>query len=113
MNEEDRILLNRAWWDERVAIHMAGEFYDVAGFLRGRSTLRPFERAEMGDIAGCRLVHLQCHFGLDTLSWAREGALVTGVDFAPSAVAAARELASQAGISAEFVEQASTTRPAS
>jgi len=83
---------------------MAGEFYDVGGFLDGRSTLRPFERAEMGDVAGCRLVHLQCHFGLDTLSWAREGALVTGVDFAPSAVAAARELAGQAGISAEFVE---------
>jgi len=104
VDEEDRIGLNRAWWDERVALHMAGEFYDVPGFLDGRSTLRPFEKAELGDVAGLRLVHLQCHFGLDTLSWAREGALVTGVDFAPRAVAAARSLARQAGIDAEFVE---------
>ena len=80
-DDEDRIGLNRAWWDERVTIHMAGEFYDVSGFLAGRSTLRPFETAEMGGVAGQRLVHLQCHFGLDTLSWAREGAVVTGVDF--------------------------------
>jgi SAM-dependent methyltransferase len=104
VDDEDRIRLNRAWWDERVAIHMAGEFYDADGFLAGRSTLRPFETAEMGSVAGCRLVHLQCHFGLDTLSWAREGAVVTGVDFAPAAVVAARELARRAGIGAEFVE---------
>jgi SAM-dependent methyltransferase len=103
-DDEDRIRLNRAWWDERVALHMAGEFYDVAGFLAGRSTLRPFEAAELGDVDGCRLVHLQCHFGLDTLSWAREGALVTGVDFAPNAIAAARDLARRAGLRAEFVE---------
>jgi SAM-dependent methyltransferase len=101
---EDWIPLNRAWWDERVAIHMTGGFYDVGAFLAGRSTLRPFETAEMGGVAGCSLVHLQCHFGLDTLSWAREGAVVTGVDFAPSAVAAATELAREAGIGAEFVE---------
>ena len=105
-DDEDRIRLNRSWWDERVAIHMAGEFYDVGGFLAGRSSLRPFETAEMGSVAGCRLVHLQCHFGLDTLSWARKGALVTGVDFAPSAVAAARDVARRAGITAEFAEAA-------
>jgi SAM-dependent methyltransferase len=104
VDDEDRIGLNRAWWDERVAIHLAGDFYDVGAFLAGRSTLRPFEVAELGDVAGQQLLHLQCHFGLDTLSWAREGALVTGVDFAPSAVAAARDLARRAGIGAEFVE---------
>jgi SAM-dependent methyltransferase len=85
VDDEDRFRLNRAWWDERVATHLGGEFYDVDGFLAGRSTLRPFETAEMGDVGGCRLVHLQCHFGLDTLSWARQGAVVTGVDFSPSA----------------------------
>lgn len=106
VDDEGRIRLNRSWWDDRVAIHMAGEFYDVGGFLAGRSSLRPFETAELGSVAGCRLVHLQCHFGLDTLSWAREGALVTGVDFAPAAVAAARDLARQAGITAEFAEAA-------
>lgn len=106
MQDEDRIRLNRAWWDERVALHMAGEFYDVGGFLAGRSTLRPFEVAEMGDADGFSLVHLQCHFGLDTLSWAREGAVVTGVDFSAEAVAAAKDLARRASLEADFIEAA-------
>ena len=55
-------------------LHMSGEFYDIDGFLAGRSTLRPFEAAEMGNVSGATLVHLKCHFGLDTLSWARAGA---------------------------------------
>ena len=78
MDDEDRFRLNREWWDERVALHLGGKFYDIDGFLAGRSTLRPFEAAEMGDVDGSSLVHLQCHFGLDTLSWARQGALVVG-----------------------------------
>lgn len=106
MDDEGRFRLNRDWWDERVAMHMSGSFYDVDGFVAGRSTLRPFEVTEMGSVAGATLVHLQCHFGLDTLSWAREGAVVTGVDFAPAAVAAGRELARRSGIEAEFAEAA-------
>jgi SAM-dependent methyltransferase len=106
VDQQDPARLNRAWWDERVAVHLAGGFYDVGGFLAGRSSLRPFEVAEMGAVAGASLVHLQCHFGLDTLSWAREGAVVTGVDFSPAGVAAARDLARQAGLAAEFVEAA-------
>jgi SAM-dependent methyltransferase len=104
VDDDDRMKLNQAWWDERVGIHLAGDFYDVSGFLAGRSTLRPFEVAEMGGVIGHSLVHLQCHFGLDTLSWARHGAVVTGVDFAPSAVTAARDLAGRSGVAAEFVE---------
>jgi SAM-dependent methyltransferase len=95
---------NRALWDERVPIHLASEFYDVDGFLAGGSTLRPFELAELGDVDGLTLVHPQCHFGLDTLSWARRGARVTGLDFSPPAIAAARAIAERAGIDAEFVE---------
>lgn len=104
LGDEDRVRLNRAWWDERVAAHLTGQFYDIDGFLAGRSTLRPFEAAEMGVVDGSTLVHLQCHFGLDTLSWARLGAVATGIDFSPSAVAAARELAGRARIAAEFAE---------
>ncbi len=111
LGDEDRVRLNRAWWDERVAAHLAGQFYDIDGFLAGRSTLRPFEAAEMGDVGGSTLVHLQCHFGLDTLSWARLGAVATGIDFSPNAVAAARELAGRAGISAEFVERYHSCTP--
>jgi SAM-dependent methyltransferase len=96
--------LNRDWWNERVAAHLTGQFYPIDAFLAGRSTLRPFEAAELGEVAGATLVHLQCHFGLDTLSWARLGAVTTGVDFSANAVAAARELADRAGIAAQFVE---------
>ncbi|MCB9662422.1 MAG: class I SAM-dependent methyltransferase [Sandaracinaceae bacterium] len=90
-------------WDERVPIHVAGEFYDVAGWKAGRCSLQPFEAAELGSVDGKRLVHLQCHFGMDTLSWARRGAHVTGLDFSEPAVAAARTLAREASLDARFV----------
>ncbi|HEY6396073.1 MAG TPA: class I SAM-dependent methyltransferase [Solirubrobacteraceae bacterium] len=97
------ITINKAMWDERVPIHVASEFYDVEGFLAGDTTLRQFEVEELGDVDGLTLVHPQCHFGLDSLSWARRGARVTGLDFSDPAIKAARELASRAGLQAEFV----------
>jgi len=90
--------LNRALWDERVPIHVASDFYDADGIVAGRSSLRDFEREELTDVAGRSLVHLQCHFGLDTISWAREGARVTGLDFSRPAIEAARALAARAGL---------------
>jgi SAM-dependent methyltransferase len=95
--------LNRANWDDRVPVHVASEFYDLDGFRAGAGSLRPFEAAEAGDVTGKRLVHLQCHVGLDTLSWARRGALVTGLDFSAPAIEAARSLAADLGIDASFV----------
>ncbi len=96
---------NRANWDERVPIHTSGDFYDVEGFKKGDERLRPFEVEEVGDVAGKSLLHLQCHFGMDTLDWARRGAKVVGLDFSKPAVEAARRLASDMGeIGAEFVE---------
>lgn len=95
--------LNRSWWDERVPLHVASAFYDVEGFKAGTSALRPFEVDEVGDVSERSLLHLQCHFGLDTLSWARLGARVTGLDFSTPAVEAARSLAADTGLEAEFV----------
>lgn len=95
---------NRARWDESVAIHAASEFYGADRFLAGETTLLPLDIEEVGDVAGKSLLHLQCHFGLDTLSWARRGANVVGVDFAQSAVETARNIAQRAGLKAEFVE---------
>jgi SAM-dependent methyltransferase len=95
--------LNQANWDDRVPVHLASEFYDLDGFRAGASSLRPFESAEIGDVTGRRLVHLQCHVGLDTLSWARNGALVTGLDFSEPAIEAARSLAADLAIDASFV----------
>lgn len=104
MSERDEWFeTNRANWDERVPIHTGGDFYDVAGFIAGDERLRPFEVGEVGDVEGKSLLHLQCHFGMDTLSWARRGAKVVGLDFSKPAVEAAGRLASEMGLDAEFV----------
>lgn len=96
------LALNRAHWDERVPIHTAGDFYDVEGFRAGRDPLRAFEAAELGSVGGRDLVHLQCHFGLDTLGWARRGARVTGLDFSQPAIDFARRLAADCRLEARF-----------
>jgi ubiquinone/menaquinone biosynthesis C-methylase UbiE len=104
MNDANRIAANRKLWDTRVGLHVDSKFYDVPGFLAGKSSLCGIEVDEIGPVAGKSLLHLQCHFGQDTLSWARQGANVTGVDFSSTAIAAARSLADQAGLAAEFIE---------
>ena len=95
---------NRALWESLTEVNFASEFYDVAGF-RAMSGPRLFayEIEEVGDVAGKDLLHLQCHFGLDTLSWARLGARVTGVDYAERAIERARALAADLGHDATFV----------
>jgi SAM-dependent methyltransferase len=98
------VALNRANWDERVAVHLRSAFYNVDGFRRGETDLGPIEAAEIGDIAGLCVAHLQCHFGMDTMYLARRGARVTGLDFSANAVAAARALAAETGSRAEFVQ---------
>lgn len=96
---------NRARWDELVDIHAQSAFYDLAGFKAGESSLFPQERKELGkDVQDQHLLHLQCHFGMDTLSWAREGAIVTGVDFSGKAIRQARALAEELDIPARFVQ---------
>ena len=104
--DRERMARNRAMWDERVPIHVAGEFYGVDDFRSGRQrlTIRPFEVDEMGSVEQQSLLHLQCHFGLDTLSWARLGARVTGLDFSGPAVEAATRLAHEMGAAADFVQ---------
>jgi SAM-dependent methyltransferase len=98
--------INRRNWEDRVAIHLRDTtgFYNIKGFIAGEDTLTPIEAAEIGDVRGKRLLHLQCHFGLDTLSLARRGADVTGLDISPSAITAARDLARQVDLPARFVE---------
>jgi SAM-dependent methyltransferase len=95
---------NRHRWDESVPFHLQSPLYDMAAFRRGRNTITSIEREEAGSVRGRSLLHLQCHFGQDTISWARLGAHVTGVDFSPSAIAAARQLAEEVGTPARFVE---------
>jgi ubiquinone/menaquinone biosynthesis C-methylase UbiE len=96
---------NQALWEAWTAVHATGDFYDLEGFRAGGVRLRDDEIAAVGDVAGRSLLHLQCHFGIDTLSWARLGARVTGADFSPAAVRLARELAVDLGFEdARFIE---------
>jgi SAM-dependent methyltransferase len=101
---DERLADNRANWDDRVPIHWGG--YDADGFIADPSRISDvvaYDSKVLGDVAGKRLVHLQCHFGMDTLSWARLGAEVTGVDFSESAISAATELSSRSDTSGRFV----------
>jgi SAM-dependent methyltransferase len=94
---------NRNSWNRRTAIHFRSKFYDVEGFLNGASSLNSIELSELGHVKDKTLLHLQCHFGLDTLSWAREGAIVTGVDFSDEAIRKAQDLCTEARLDAEFL----------
>ncbi|BBY88880.1 class I SAM-dependent methyltransferase [Mycolicibacterium tokaiense] len=98
--------LNLANWEARVPVHLGLDGYDLAGFADPEflSTVVRFDRPRLGDITGLDVVHLQCHIGTDTVSLARLGARsVTGLDFSPSAVAAATDLAQRIGVDAAFV----------
>lgn len=100
---DNHVATNRSLWDGWTQIHLRAPSYDVDGFRKGRNALKPIELEEVGDVRGQSLLHLQCHFGLDTLSWTRLGAQVTGTDFSPRAIDAASSLASECGLDAKFV----------
>lgn len=100
---DDYLNSNRHLWNKWTPLHEESPAYRVADFKSGGSTLRPVERSELKEVAGRTLLHLQCHFGLDTLSWAREGAVVTGVDLSDESIELARSLSSDLGIPATFI----------
>ncbi len=94
---------NQDWWNEAAQVHAQGEAYQSKAFREGLNKLHHLERTEVGDVAGKKLLHLQCHFGQDTLSWARLGAQVTGVDYAEKAITIARTLSQELQLDATFV----------
>jgi SAM-dependent methyltransferase len=95
--------VNRELWNARTGHHLTSEFYNVAAFKAGCSSLNGIELALLGEVAGQRILHLQCHFGQDSLSLARLGAQVTGVDLSDEAIAAARRLSAELELPAEFI----------
>lgn len=95
---------NRKLWDTLTPVNADSRMYDMEGFLQGKCTLLPIEVEEVGDVTGKRLLHLQCQFGQDTLSWARRGAVVTGIDFSEEAITLAKSLAAELEIPADFIE---------
>lgn len=104
MNQwEKQFGVNQEYWNAKTKVHVGTKFYDVDGFRSGKSSLNPLELEDLGDVKGKTLLHLQCHFGLDTLSWAREGAIATGLDLSDESIATAKKLAEEVGTKAEFV----------
>src|SRR5260370_5165237 len=102
----DPIETNRRNWDERAAIHArdATGDYMLDRFRAGEDALLAIEAAELGDISGKRVLHLQCHIGRDTLCLVRRGAVATGLDFSSAALDVARRLARETGLKADFVQ---------
>ncbi|MEZ4740714.1 MAG: class I SAM-dependent methyltransferase [Flavobacteriales bacterium] len=94
---------NRALWNERTKKHVVSPFYDVESFVAGRNSLTAIELELLGEVRGAHILHLQCHFGQDTLSLARMGAKVTGLDLSDVALNEARKLAERCGLQAEWV----------
>lgn len=93
---------NQKRWDQLTLEHEKSAFYDLAAFKAGKDRLRSIELTELGDVNGKTLLHLQCHFGMDTLAWGRRGATVTGVDFSQNAIDLARSLSAELEIPARF-----------
>jgi SAM-dependent methyltransferase len=100
---EDYYEINRRTWNLKTPVHLHSKFYDVPAFKLGQSSLQEIELQEVGNVEGKSLIHLQCHFGLDTLSWARLGADVTGVDISDESIGTAQALAEELKIKARFV----------
>lgn len=102
-DDRERMSQNRRAWGLRTPVNLKSDFYDLASFKQGGNSLRRLEQEELGDVRGRSLLHLQCHFGMDTLSWARLGARVTGADFSEEAITLARSLSDELEIEARFV----------
>jgi SAM-dependent methyltransferase len=94
---------NRSLWNQRTAVHKDSGFYNLTGFKAGESVLTPIELDELGDVNGKKILHLQCHFGMDSLDWARRGAKVTGIDLSDQAIKEAVNLNKELGLDAKFV----------
>ncbi len=94
---------NRLTWNDKVKVHTQSKFYNLEGFKKGDSTLNTYEIKALGDVKGKSLMHLQCHFGQDTLSWARLGAQCTGIDISDTGIAFAKALSQELKIPADFV----------
>ena len=94
---------NRSLWNQRTAVHKDSEFYDLEGFKKGANVLTPIELNEIGDVYAKSLLHLQCHFGMDTMSFSRMGAKCTGIDLSDDAIKLAREINDELKLDAKFV----------
>ncbi len=101
--KEDYISINKTLWNKKTEVHIQSEFYDVDNFLNGKSSLNDIELNLLGDIKGKTILHLQCHFGQDSISLSRLGAEVTGVDFSETAIEKAQQYAHKTNTNTQFI----------
>jgi SAM-dependent methyltransferase len=95
--------INKEAWNSKTPFHLKSSLYDIEGFKKGNTSLKFIELEELGDVKDKSILHLQCHFGQDSLSWQRLGAKVTGIDFSDEAIKAARELNDELNLDAKFI----------
>ena len=100
---ENYFKVNKETWNNKVKVHAKSDMYDLEALKKGKSSLMPYEIEALGDVNGKSLLHLQCHFGQDTLSWSRLGAKCTGVDLSDEGIKLAKNLNSELGLDAKFV----------
>lgn len=103
MPEDKYVTINRASWNNRTESHLKSEFYDLDGFLKGKTSLNDIEINLLGEIKGKKILHLQCHFGQDSISLSRLGAHVTGVDFSDKAIESAKQIAKKTQSDTTFI----------
>lgn len=103
MSQHEYFETNKATWNEKVKVHTQSEMYDLEAFKQGKSSLMPYELEALGDVKGKHLLHLQCHFGQDTLSWSRLGATCVGVDLSDEGIKIAQQLNEELKLDARFV----------
>jgi SAM-dependent methyltransferase len=103
MKTSDYININKSTWNDKVDVHIDSDFYDLEGFLNGKSTLNAIELELLGNVKGKKVLHLQCHFGQDTMTFSRMDAIATGVDFSEKAIEKAREINKQLNLNTTFI----------
>jgi 2-polyprenyl-3-methyl-5-hydroxy-6-metoxy-1,4-benzoquinol methylase len=103
MSELNYIEINRRTWNQKTAVHYESDFYNVKEFILGGNSLNSIELDLLGDLNGKKILHLQCHFGQDSISLVRLGAQVTGVDLSDKAIEKAHQLAKECGVDAKFI----------
>ncbi len=102
-SNEDYLAINKNTWNTKTPVHLNSEFYGLEEFIKGKTSLKQIELDLLGEVKGKKILHLQCHFGQDTLSLARMGAEVTGVDFSDTAIKEANLLTQKINQSARFI----------
>lgn len=103
MNNDKYFEVNKATWNEKVNIHAKSDMYDIEAFKKGKSSLMAYEQRALSDVKGKSLLHLQCHFGQDTLSWSRLGAKCVGVDLSDEGIALAKKLNAELKLDTDFI----------